>query len=98
MPFYSLFFGSLFRQPSTQHQVFPKCYGVWNKAKEVYTNYVNRFYNIVTIMFFIKLENMNISMYLGRLHSLIVDHKNLMLKHTANVTNSSWYMFLWIFL
>ncbi|KAK6150524.1 hypothetical protein DH2020_015456 [Rehmannia glutinosa] len=61
-----------------QYQAFKTCYDVWTKAKKVYSNDVHRLYSVVSNLISIKLENMDMQTYLGKLDHLIADFDTLM--------------------
>ena len=51
---------------------------MWRKAKEVSSNNVHRFYSVLTSLMNIKLENIDMQTYLGKLDHLIVDYSTFM--------------------
>lgn len=61
-----------------QYQAFTTCYDVWTKAKKVYSNNIHRLYSVVLNLIFVKLENMDVQSYLGKLDHLIADFQTPM--------------------
>jgi hypothetical protein len=61
-----------------QYQAFRTCYEVWTKAKRIFSNDVHRLYGVVSNFISLKLENMDIQSYLGKLDRLIADFDSLM--------------------
>lgn len=61
-----------------QYQAFTTCYDVWTKAKKVYSNDIHRLYSVVLNLISVKLENMDVQSYLGKLDHLIADFQTLM--------------------
>ena len=61
-----------------QFQAFTTCSDVWTKAKKLYSNDIHRFYSILTGLMDIKLENMDMQTYLGKLDRLFAEYSTLM--------------------
>jgi len=62
----------------SQNQDFTTSYDVWTKAKKVYSNDVHHFYGVLTSLMNIKLKNMDMQTYFGKLDRLIVEYSTLM--------------------
>ena len=69
---------SLVPNLQAQYQAFTTSYDVGTKAKKVYSNDVHRFYSVLTSLINIKMANMDMQSYLGKLDRLIVEYSTLM--------------------
>ena len=75
---YSILSFSIDVKLQPQYYAFTTCYDVWNKVKRVYSNDVYRLYNVVSNLTTVKLENIDIQTYFGKLDCVIADFESLM--------------------
>jgi len=75
---YSILWFSIDVKLQPQYYAFTTCYDVWNKVKRVYSNDVYRLYNVVSNLTTVKLENIDIQTYFGKLDCVIADFESLM--------------------
>ena len=70
MFYYAIFFSNLLMPRLYNIGAYKTCYSLWNQVKKLYTNDIQRLYQVISFIANLKQLSMNISSYGGRMSAL----------------------------
>ena len=89
MLYFAIFFGNLLMSGLYNIGAYKTCYTLWNQVKKLYTNDIQRLYQVISSITNLKQLGMDISSYGGRMSALKDEHISILQKSTNTETSLS---------